>query len=88
MKKLPIIFVCENNLYSVYSNIKFRQSKNRHLGDFAASHGIQALSGNGNDVMEVQNLVEKGIKLIKDDLGPVFLELSTYRWLEHWHKCW
>ncbi len=88
LHSLPIIFVCENNLYSVYSNIKFRQSKNRHLGDFAASHGIQALSGNGNDVIEVQNLVEKGIKLIKDDLGPVFLELSTYRWLEHCGPNW
>ena len=36
----------------------------------------------------MQNLVKKGIKLIKDDLGPVFLELSTYRWLEHCGPNW
>ena len=53
LKNVPILFVCENNLYSVYSQLDVRQAKGRKLSALAESHGIKSFSGNGNNVDEV-----------------------------------
>ncbi|MBP9841507.1 MAG: thiamine pyrophosphate-dependent dehydrogenase E1 component subunit alpha [Simkaniaceae bacterium] len=83
LKQLPILFVCENNLYSVYSPLEVRQSKNRDLLKMAEAHGVVADKGDGNDVLEVASITEKAIKTIGEGRGPVFLEFSTYRHREH-----
>lgn len=83
LKKLPILFICENNLYSVYSPLKVRQPKERDLCQIALGHGIQAKKGNGNQVEEVFALAEKAVEQIRNGEGPYLLELSTYRHLEH-----
>ncbi len=82
LKKLPIVFVCENNLYSVYSPLSVRQPK-RPLAALAAAHGMKALKGDGNDVMATKALAEKAAMHARSGAGPVFLELETYRWREH-----
>lgn len=83
LHQLPILFVCENNLYSVYTQLKERQSDSRSIAQIASAHGIKTLTGDGNDVLMVDNITKNSIEHIKKNNGPVFLELFTYRWLEH-----
>jgi|TARA_Y100000294_G_scaffold127197_1_gene118715 pyruvate dehydrogenase E1 component alpha subunit len=82
--KLPILFVCENNLYSVYSPLDVRQSPFRKNHLLAESLGVQA-KGNldGNDVSVVYESTKKAMSLLRSGDGPYFLEFNTYRWLEH-----
>ena len=83
IKNLPIIFICENNKYSVYSNLGVRQPKNRKIHKMVEKIGIKSLFSNGLDAIEIykkylfaKNYVEKKNK-------PIFLEINTYRYLEH-----
>ena len=84
LHKLPILFVCENNLYSVYSPLEVRQSSFRKNHLLAESLGVQARGGlDGNDVPAVNEAVQSAMDFIRSEAGPAFLEFNTYRWLEH-----
>jgi TPP-dependent pyruvate/acetoin dehydrogenase alpha subunit len=80
---LPIIFVCENNLYSVYSPLSVRQPAHREVWQLAAGHGVTAHQGDGNDPLAVYELTRAAAAHARSGRGPVFLELKTYRWREH-----
>lgn len=82
LHQLPILFVLENNHYSVYTPLNERQPKHK-IVDIVAAHGIQAWQGNGVEVMKVAEIAEQAIDHIKQGLGPQFIEYATYRWLEH-----
>ncbi len=79
LKKLPIIFFCENNRYSVYSNLSQRQPKNRKLHELAKSFGIKSHYLNSKDPIKFCSNLKKIIKIKK----PLFIEVSTYRYYEH-----
>ncbi len=83
LKKLPVLFICENNLYSVYSPLKVRQPEGRSIASMVQGIGCPAVNGNGNDVIESYEKISKAIDSIRNGNGPVFLEFSTYRWREH-----
>jgi pyruvate dehydrogenase E1 component alpha subunit len=83
LHRLPIVFVCENNLYSVYSPLHVRQPAHRGLCELAAGHGIAAHAGDGNDPLAVHDLARAAVDRARSGQGPVFLELKTYRWREH-----
>lgn len=83
LKKLPVIFVCENNLYSVYSPLSVRQPEGRELFWLAKGHGIESFQGDGNDAIEVYRLAEQAVGKARHGGGPTFLEFKTYRWREH-----
>lgn len=83
LHKLPVVFLCENNLFSVYSPMEVRQPAGRTMADLAEGHGIATLTGDGNDVREVWRLSAEAVAQARDGLGPVFVELATYRWREH-----
>jgi len=80
--KLPVIFVCENNGYSVYTQLKERQP-NRKISGIAKSHGLSVHNGDGNDVLGTAAIADKAINSARNGEGPQFLEFQTYRWLEH-----
>jgi len=82
-KKLPVLFICENNFYSVYSPLAVRQPKNRPIYKMVEAMGIKSYQGDGNDVFGVYKNTIDIISSIKNDDGPRFLELNTYRWREH-----
>ena len=88
LKSIPILFVCENNFYSVYSNLEVRQAKNRDISKLVESHGIKSYKGNGNDIDRVYDLSDKAIKYIKKNKAPAFLDFETFRWLEHCGPNW
>ena len=83
LKNVPILFVCENNFYSVYSNLKVRQAPQRKISVLAESHGIKTFTGDGNDVQQVSEITQESIRHIRDNNAPAFLEFETFRWLEH-----
>ena len=82
LHRLPILFVCENNLYSVYTPLKDRQPK-RSVARLAAGYGMTTMEGDGNDAWQVYQKVKKALVQARSGKGPVFLEFSTYRWREH-----
>lgn len=83
LHRLPVVFACENNLYSVYSPMRVRQPPNREVFQLAAAHGIAAHQGDGNDARAVHTLMQEAAAHARCGQGPVFLELQTYRWREH-----
>ena len=82
LKKLPVIFVCENNLYSVQSPLSVRQPP-REIFTLAQGHGIANFQGDGNNAIAVYELASEAIGRAKQGGGPTFLEFKTYRWREH-----
>ena len=80
---LPILFICENNLYSVYSGLEVRQPVDRKIYKMVRAMGISAQHGNGNDVEDVARKVKHAKTIILKSGGPQFLEFDTYRWREH-----
>ncbi len=88
LKNLPVLFVCENNFYSVYSPLEVRQSKNRRIDELAKAHGVFSVSGNGNDVREVRNKSKQAIDHVRAGNGPALVLFETFRWLEHCGPFW
>lgn len=82
LKKLPVLFMCENNGYSCYSPLKNRQPE-RPLTDVALAHGMFHQRIDGNDVFEVFEKTKTSLDRIRQGSGPAFIEYPTYRYLEH-----
>lgn len=83
LKKLPIVFVCENNFYSVYSPLSVRQPSGRDNIALAKSFGIHSAKCDGNDASGVYRLSKEAIDIARSGAGPAFLEFDTYRFREH-----
>ncbi|MDY6783413.1 MAG: thiamine pyrophosphate-dependent dehydrogenase E1 component subunit alpha [Cyanobacteriota bacterium] len=83
LKNLPIVFVCDNNLYSVYTPLTERQPKGREVYALAKAHNIASFQGDGNNVEQVYSMTEEAVRRAKRGEGTTFLELATYRWREH-----
>jgi TPP-dependent pyruvate/acetoin dehydrogenase alpha subunit len=81
--KLPVIFVCENNLYAVHAHISKRQPT-ANIVERVAPFGIYAVSVDGNNVLDVFEEAKKMVDRARANMGPSFLEAKTYRWREHW----
>ena len=82
LHKLPVLFVCENNEFSVYTSLGLRQPT-RPIYSIAAAHGLVAHCGDGNNVESVLELASKAVAEARAGQGPQFLEFRTYRWREH-----
>jgi TPP-dependent pyruvate/acetoin dehydrogenase alpha subunit len=82
-QQLPVLFVCENNLYSVYSSLSVRQPAGRKIHEMVKGLGLNSYNADGNDVLSAYDTLQQAINSIKTGRGPAFVELSTYRWLEH-----
>jgi TPP-dependent pyruvate/acetoin dehydrogenase alpha subunit len=82
LKKLPVIFVCENNLYSVYTPLADRQPS-RPLTELGRAHGLATEHVDGNDVRAVHAAAVAAVSRARTGGGPSFLLADTYRWREH-----
>jgi pyruvate dehydrogenase E1 component alpha subunit len=83
LKRLPVLFVCENNLFSVYTPLSQRQPEGRSIHKLIEGFGIPSAHGDGNDAREVHALAAAAVSSVRAGNGPSFLEFSTYRWREH-----
>jgi len=82
LRKLPVLFICENNLYSVYTPLKDRQPP-RHITEVARAHGMNFATADGNDVVAVFKVTQEAVERARQGGGPTFLLFDTYRWREH-----
>src|SRR5262245_7976441 len=80
---LPVLFICENNLYSVNTPLDVRQPANRTIAELVRGHGIPASRHDGQLVETVDAAAADTIAHMRDSGGPALLEFITYRWLEH-----
>ena len=83
LKALPVLFVCENNKFSCFTHLSQRQPESRKIFQMVSAMGIESFECDGNDVISVYKMANQIIEKIKKGEGPKFLELHTYRWLEH-----
>lgn len=82
LKKLPILFVCENNLYAIYSHVTARWPADT-LCDRVATYGIPAARIADGDLDAIRTAASSAIAEIRQGGGPRFLECMTYRWHDH-----
>jgi pyruvate dehydrogenase E1 component alpha subunit len=82
LKKLPVIFACENNLYSTHLPIK-EIRVNENISESAIPFGITSFRVDGNNVLDVYEVSKKAIELCRKGQGPCFIEFLTYRLRGH-----
>jgi len=82
LRKLPIIFVCENNLYATHMPILECRVKN-NIYKIAEPFCIESYVIEGNDVLQVYEAGQKVVDKCRQGQGPVFLEFLTYRFRGH-----
>jgi pyruvate dehydrogenase E1 component alpha subunit len=80
--RLPVLFLCENNLYAMGTAIA-RSESQVDLVAKAASYNLPAATVDGMDVLAVETAASKAVAEIRSGSGPQFLELSTYRFRAH-----
>jgi TPP-dependent pyruvate/acetoin dehydrogenase alpha subunit len=80
--KLPIIFVCENNLYGVNTHQEYALAA-KEISRMPKAYNIATQVGDGNDVEAVYHAAKNAIARCREGNGPSFLEFKTYRWHKH-----
>ena len=82
LKKLPIIFACENNLYSTHLPIS-EIRVNENISETSIPFGMKSIRIDGNNVLEVFESSKLATKQCRNGEGPVFIEFLTYRFRGH-----
>jgi pyruvate dehydrogenase E1 component alpha subunit len=80
--KLPVIFVCENNLYASTTPTSYALAGGS-VAARASGYGIPGISINGNDVLEVRKVVGEAVERARKGQGPSIVENKTYRYRGH-----
>jgi TPP-dependent pyruvate/acetoin dehydrogenase alpha subunit len=80
--KLPLIFVCENNLYAAGTPAKFALPI-KDIYKKAESYGMEGFVVDGNDVVAVNEIARELVARARKSGGPFLLECKTYRWHSH-----
>ena len=80
--KLPVIFVCENNLYAMGTR-QSRVMNIENIADRAVAYGIPGEVVDGNDVLAVYEATQKAVERARNDEGPTLIECKTYRHKGH-----
>lgn len=82
LRKLPLIFVCENNLYATNTHIRDRQAQ-PEIYRHAERFGMPGVQADGNDVLAVHAEATQAVARARRGEGPTLIEFHTYRLLEH-----
>ncbi len=82
LKKLPLIFACENNLYATHMPVR-ECRPDVPIVEIAKPFGIESLQVDGNDVLAVYEVAKDAVARCRDGEGPVFIEFKTYRLRGH-----
>ena len=80
--KLPVVYVCENNLYGEFTAGRDVTSV-KDIADRARGHDMPGVVVNGNDVVEVYEATREAVDRARKGEGPTLLECKTYRWEGH-----
>ncbi|MFO0964560.1 MAG: thiamine pyrophosphate-dependent dehydrogenase E1 component subunit alpha [Gemmataceae bacterium] len=82
LKRLPVLFVCENNRYAIHTHQSRRQAT-LDICARAAAHGVRAERIDDNDVLRLFERTRELLTRLRSGDGPFLLEAMTYRWQEH-----
>ncbi|MBI1911347.1 MAG: thiamine pyrophosphate-dependent dehydrogenase E1 component subunit alpha [Deltaproteobacteria bacterium] len=82
LKKLPVVFVCENNFYATNSHQSARQASCK-ISSTAAPFDSHGTCVDGNDVLSVYKAAQEAISRARRGAGPSLIEAKTYRWKGH-----
>jgi pyruvate dehydrogenase E1 component alpha subunit len=82
LRNLPVIFVCENNLYATYSSIQNRQPLD-NIFERAKFSNIPGFRIDGNKILDILEISKNAIARARNGEGPTLIECRTYRWLDH-----
>jgi len=88
VKRLSVLFVCENNGYSTHTPLGVRQPASVPIHARAASYGMPSGCVDGNDVFAVFTAAREAVAGSRRGEGPSLLECITYRWREHVGPLW
>jgi 2-oxoisovalerate dehydrogenase E1 component len=80
--QLPVLFVCENNLYATEVPFSY-SSRNPRVGERGASYGIPGVTVDGNDVLAVYAAAREAVERARGGGGPTLIECRTYRTRAH-----
>jgi pyruvate dehydrogenase E1 component alpha subunit len=80
--QLPVLFVCENNLYAMGTALRYTESQT-DVALKAAGYEIPAWPADGMDVLAVAEAARRAVDAVRSGGGPHFLELRTYRFRAH-----
>jgi pyruvate dehydrogenase E1 component alpha subunit len=80
--KLPVVFVCENNLYAMGTR-QSRVMAIENIADRAMAYGILGVVADGNDVSAVYEVTQKAVERARRGMGPTLIECKTYRHKGH-----
>ncbi len=83
LKKLPVLFVCENNSYSVYTSKKDRQPAGRSIATVSTAMGVIGTELDGNAASVMESEFARVVSEIRAGSGPQLVECFTYRTREH-----
>jgi len=81
--KLPVVFICENNLYAISVSAKESMAIT-NVADRASSYGFPGKVIDGNDLISVYEAVKEAVARARDGQGPTLIEAKTYRWTGHY----
>ncbi|MBI2844185.1 MAG: thiamine pyrophosphate-dependent dehydrogenase E1 component subunit alpha [Armatimonadetes bacterium] len=79
---LPVIFVCENNLYGASTHVS-RVMKVDNIAERASAYGIPGVIADGMDVLSVYDATVEAVERARSGSGPTLIECKTYRFLGH-----
>jgi acetoin:2,6-dichlorophenolindophenol oxidoreductase subunit alpha len=82
VRRLPVVYVCENNLYGEWTPMAAVTAGGR-ITPRAAAYGIRALEVDGNDVLAVREAARDAVERAREGHGPTLLECLTYRHKGH-----
>jgi pyruvate dehydrogenase E1 component alpha subunit len=80
--RVPVLFVCENNLFSSHMHISQRQPSNS-VARFSKANDIETETVDGNNIIDVENTASRLIDIARNKKMPVFIEAITYRHYGH-----
>jgi TPP-dependent pyruvate/acetoin dehydrogenase alpha subunit len=80
--QLPVLFVCENNLFASHLHIDLRQPTDSTVR-YAVAHKIKYELVDGNDVLAMSEATKRGTEYMRAGNGPYYIEAVTYRWKGH-----
>jgi pyruvate dehydrogenase E1 component alpha subunit len=85
--KLPVVFVCENNLYASHLHISERRVKD-NINESGGAHGLPSVVVDGNDVEAVHAAALVAVERARRGEGPTLIEARTFRWRGHVGPSW
>lgn len=82
LKKLPVVFVCENNFYATHSHQSKRQPHD-HIYRLSKYYLMPGVRVDGNDVLKVFEAAREAVRRARRGHGPTLIECRTFRWKGH-----